>query len=184
MTADTREVGASTAHSVAEELAWGPSHPCYPHLNSHVPLTAPEYVSTRLIRIRRDWMVKGDLAPTFSNLYPEILDPMMPEDQFRTVIAKVNETLVATFDPYSPRNWIDGFLGLVTGWVWEDLGLAGVKSQLKGLETWLEKWNQEYGAREGVRIISLRRTGYMTLDIQIPDPQVRVIGEEERDDQT
>jgi hypothetical protein len=31
-----------------------------------------------------------------------------------------------------------------------------------------------------VRIIPLRRTGYMNLDIVIPDPQVRVVGDEEQ----
>ncbi|KKY21549.1 hypothetical protein UCRPC4_g03653 [Phaeomoniella chlamydospora] len=179
MTADTHDQ-AESSPSVAEELAWGPQHPCFPHPNPHVPLNSPEYETTRIIRIRRDWMVKGDLAPTFSNLYPEILDPMMPEDQFRSLVSKVNETLTAAFDPYSARNMVDSVLGLLTGWVWDDLGLASVKSRLKALEAWVEQWNMQYGVREGVKIIPLRRTGYTTLDIQIPDPQVRVIGEDDR----
>ncbi len=62
-----------TQGEVGEE--WGPQHPCYPHLNPHVPVDSHEYVTTRIIRIRRDWLLEGDLAPTFSNLYPEILDP-------------------------------------------------------------------------------------------------------------
>lgn len=165
---------------VAEELAWGPSHPCFPHLNSHVPLNSPEYESTRIIRIRRDWMVRGDLAPTYSNLYPEILDPALPEHEFRTIIHHINKTLVEAFDPYSMRNILDGFLGLVTGWVWEDFGMAGVKGKLKRLEQWIEDWNRRNGEREGVKVIPLRRTGYMNLDIQIPDPQLKVVGEDER----
>ncbi|KAI9929895.1 hypothetical protein ASPWEDRAFT_102828 [Aspergillus wentii DTO 134E9] len=163
---------------VAEELAWGPAHPCYPHINPHVPIGSHEYMTTRIIRIKRDWMVKGDLAPTFSNLYPEILDPLLPEHEFRNVIATVNDELVKAFDPFSLRNWIDGALGLVTGWIWEDIGAPGIKSHLKQLETWLDRWNKEVGAKDGVRIWSLRRTGYMSLDIQIPDPKVGIIHSE------
>jgi hypothetical protein len=164
---------------VAEELAWGPAHPCFPHVNPHVPLSSEEYTSTRIIRIRRDWMVKGDLAPTFSNLYPEILDPLLPEQEFRRIIAKINTELIKAFDPFSLRNWFDSALGLVTGWIWDDLGLSGIKSHLRRLEEWLDKWNREVGAKEGVRIWSLRRTAYMTLDIQIPDPKVGLVGGED-----
>ena len=165
---------------VAEELAWGPSHPCFPHLNSHVPVSSPEYESTRIIRVRRDWMIRGDLAPAYSNLYPEILDPSLPEHEFRTLIHYINKTLVDAFDPYSIRNTLDGLLGLVTGWLWEDLGLTGAKGRLKRLEQWIEDWNRTNGEREGVKVIPLRRTGYMNLDIQIPDPQLKVVGEDER----
>ncbi|CEF85011.1 unnamed protein product [Fusarium graminearum] len=159
---------------------WGPQHPCYPHRNPHVPVDSPEYTSTRIIRIRRDWLIKGDLAPTFSNLYPEILDPAgLSEQEFRRIIEKLNGELVPAFDPYSARNIIDSLLGLVTGWVWDDMGLTGAKSRLNNLEKWIEQWNCEMektmGAEDGVmppKIMPLRQTGYMTLDIQIPDPEI------------
>ena len=164
---------------VAEELAWGPAHPCFPHPNPHVPIGSQEYVATRIIRIRRDWMVKGDLAPTYSNLYPEILDPLLSEQEFRRVIATVNDELIKAFDPFRLRNWIDGALGLVTGWLWEDLGGPAIKRHLQNVETWIENWNREVGAKDGVRIWSLRRTAYMSLDIQIPDPKVGIIQNED-----
>jgi hypothetical protein len=123
-------------------------------------------------------MVKGDLAPTFSNLYPEILDPLLPEQEFRTVIAKLNKDLVAAFNPYNGRNWIDNVIGLLTGWIWDDIGANGIKSRLKSVEQWLEDWNQKVGALEGVKIWSLRSTGYMSLDIQIPDPKVGLVESE------
>lgn len=173
-----RASGGGGEADVAEELAWGPAHPCFPHLNPHVPIHSEEYETTRIIRIRRDWMIKGDLAPTFSNLYPEILDPLLPEQEFRRIIAKVNSELIKAFDPFSLRNWIDGALGLLTGWVWEDLGAPAVKHRLRRLEEWLENWNREVGAKEGVKIWSLRRTAYMSLDIQIPDPKVGIVGSE------
>ncbi|EXJ63105.1 hypothetical protein A1O7_03550 [Cladophialophora yegresii CBS 114405] len=164
---------------VAEELAWGPSHPCFPHVNPHVPLNSREYTATRIIRVRRDWMVAGDLAPTFSNIYPEILDPLMQEVEFRYVIEHINQTLCQAYDPFSAWNWFDGILGVLTGWFWEDFRPWGIKGALNGLEEWLEDWNHTVGARDGVKIIPLRRTGYLCLDVQIPDPQVRIVGEDE-----
>ncbi|KAF7550418.1 hypothetical protein G7046_g8025 [Stylonectria norvegica] len=159
---------------------WGPQHPCYPHLNPHVPVDSAEYANTRIIRIRRDWLVEGDLAPTFSNLYPEILDPAgFTEQEFRRVIEKLNGELVPAFNPYSFRSLLDSTLGLVTGWLWDDFGLTGIKSRLNNLEKWIDKWNLEVektmGSEDGAmvpKLISLRRTGYMTLDIQIPDPEI------------
>ncbi|KAN0067306.1 Golgin subfamily A member 7/ERF4 family domain containing protein [Elaphomyces granulatus] len=168
----------TSGEDLAEEFTWGPAHPCFPHLNPHVPVSSDEYVTTRVIRVRRDWMVKGDLAPTFSNLYPEVLDPLLPEQEFRRVISKVNEALITAFDPFSLRNWFDCAIGLLTGWIWDDLGVGGIKGQLRRLEDWLENWNREVGAKEGVRIWSLRRTAYLCLDIQIPDPKLGVVASE------
>jgi hypothetical protein len=157
---------------------WGPQHPCYPHLNPHVPVDSPEYVNTRIIRIRRDWLLEGDLAPTFSNLYPEILDPAgVSEQEFRRVVEKLNAELVPTFTPYSWRNIVDGVLGVATGWLWEDFGLTGVKTRLRNLEKWIEQWNLEMektvGADEGVippKIVPLRQTGYMTVCFWVCPP--------------
>ncbi|KAF6830524.1 hypothetical protein CPLU01_07323 [Colletotrichum plurivorum] len=179
-------ISSSNSSIMGEELPpdlgeeWGPQHPCFPHLNPHVPIDSPEYNNTRIIRIRRDWLIEGDLAPTFSNLYPEILDPAgLSEQEFRRIIDKLNGELIPIFSPYNWRNILDGMLGLVTGWLWDDLGFTGVKARLKRLELWIDKWNKEMEKTVGneditmaPRIISLRRTGYMTLDIQIPDPEI------------
>ncbi|KAI0024591.1 Golgin subfamily A member 7/ERF4 family-domain-containing protein [Xylariomycetidae sp. FL0641] len=161
---------------------WGPQHPCFPHMNPHVPIDSPEYNSTRIIRIRRDWLLEGDLAPTFSNIYPEILDPAgVSEQEFRRVVEKLNGELVPIFSPSDWRNILDGILGVLTGWVWDDFGLTSAKRRLKNLESWIERWNEQMektvGSEEGSmapRIIPLRRTGYMNLDIQIPDPEISV----------
>lgn len=152
---------------------WGPQHPCYPHLNPHVPVDSVEYATTRIIRVRRDWLMHGDLAPAFSNLYPEILDPAgVSEPEFRRIIEKLNGELAPAFDPYSLRNVADSVLGVVTGWLWEDLGLTAVKKRLAALEKWIENWNTEMektmSHEEGLiapRIISLRQTGYMTVSL-------------------
>lgn len=154
---------------VGEE--WGPQHPCFPHLNPHVPINSPEYTATRIIRIKRDWLVEGDLAPTFSNLYPEILDPAgVSEQEFRRIIEKLNGELVPAFNAYHWRNILDGTLGLLTGWIWDDMGFTYTKRKLSVLEGWIEKWNLEMektiGSEDSIlapKIVPLRRTGYMNV---------------------
>ncbi|KAF2263911.1 hypothetical protein CC78DRAFT_263228 [Lojkania enalia] len=179
-TASANGDGEGNADDNESEFPWGPSHPCFPHLNPHVPLNSPLYENTRIIRIKRDWMVKGDLAPTFANLYPEILDPLIPEDSFRDIIKKVNDSLVHAFNPLGFRAWLDAVMGVATFWLWDDAGLTAVKRQLADLEKWLDDWNRKVGEKEGVRIIPLRRTGYLTLDIQIPDPHIGELGTDSR----
>ena len=129
-------------------------------------------------------MVVGDLAPCFSNTYPEILEPWVSEADFRLLIKGVNERLIEAFNPMGWRAWVDAGLGLATGWLWEDFGGAGVKKRCKAAEEFVEQWN---GARKQgvekeededlVRAIPLRRTGYLSLDIQIPDPKVGIAEE-------
>ncbi|KAL9133843.1 MAG: hypothetical protein Q9175_004979 [Cornicularia normoerica] len=185
-----REFRASTprhslqASPTKSNLAWGPSHPCYPHPNPHIPLTSPLHSTTRIIRIPRDWMIEGDLAPTFSHTYPEVLDPWVSELDFRDLITRVNEGLVTAFSPYGWRAWVDAVLGVATGWIYEDLGFAGVKKGAKDVELLIEEWNGQ--RRKGldkedeelVKAIPLRRTGYLCLDIQIPDPHVGAVEDE------
>ena len=131
-------------------------------------------------------MVAGDLAPTFSNTYPEILEPWISEADFRMLVKGINERLVAAFSPYGWQAWVDVLLGLATGWIWDDLGFAGVKKKVRGVEAFIEQWNGQ--RRNGLekeedaelrRGIPLRRTGYLSLDIQIPDPHVGMVDETE-----
>ncbi|ELR10074.1 hypothetical protein GMDG_04475 [Pseudogymnoascus destructans 20631-21] len=57
---------------------------CFPHLNPYVPTDSVAYANTRIIRIPRDWMIAGDLAPTFSATYPELLgEAGLGEAEFR-----------------------------------------------------------------------------------------------------
>lgn len=158
----------------ADDEEWGPQHPCFPHLNPHVPIDSPEYVNTRIIRIKRDWLIKGDLAPTFSNMYPEILDPAgLSEVEFRRVIEKLNSELITIFNPSNVRNILDSVLGLMTGWLWDDMGFTYAKARLAALERWIERWNKEMektaktaGGDDSMippRIMPLRQTAYMSV---------------------
>ena len=121
-----------------DETPWGPQHPCFPHPNPHVALLSPLYESTRIIRIQRDWMIHGDLAPAFSNVYPEILEGYVPEDRFRALITKVNQTLEFIYLPTRARNLFDTTMGLLTGWIYDDLGLGAANKALDRLEVWIQ----------------------------------------------
>lgn len=147
-------------------------------------------------------MITGDLAPTFSNIYPEILDPWVSEQDFRILIQTVNDGLIKAFKPGGWRAWVDTVLGVATGWLWEDIGAAAVKTQVRKVEGFIEDWNggrEGRSGEDGAKVVPLRRTGYLSvswkilpllsfpgiphakrnpvapilqLDIQIPDPHV------------
>lgn len=116
------------------------------------------------------------------------------EEKFRGCIARVNRALMEVYMPAgvsgvvkgqggqgggdirgnsSGRNLLDGVLGLLTGWVWDDIGLLGIKSGAERVENVLRGVNKEL-EHEGLeaRWISLRGTAYLSLDIQITTPQI------------
>jgi hypothetical protein len=139
-------------------------------------MSSPLYESTRVIRIQRDWLVAGDLYPALQNLYPEILADWLTEAEFRTVIETLNPMLKQAFEPNTWGSWFDALMGVATGFLWDNFGWTGVKRGVRDMERWVEGWNIE-AEREGreARLIDLRRTGFMSLDIQIPDPQIDVV---------
>ncbi|KAK3053921.1 hypothetical protein LTR09_005201 [Extremus antarcticus] len=157
----------------SEEFIWGPSHPCFPHPNPHCAPGSHEAETTRVIRVRRDWLAAGDLYPQYANLYPEILDPMVTEPEFRLLITTLNSRLKEAFDPFSTRAYVDAVMGVVTGYIWEDIGMTGAKRGWREVERWVEKWNlaREREAR-GVSVVFGRGTGGMGLDFVIPDPGI------------
>ncbi|KAF3901780.1 hypothetical protein AA313_de0204402 [Arthrobotrys entomopaga] len=189
--------GASSMHSESS-TSWDPTHPCYPHVNPHVPPNSPLAESTKIIRIPRDFMIHGDTSPAFSNTYPKILEPYLAEDRFRRIIKAINAELYEAFNPWNWRNWVDASMGVLTLWFAEDIFGTETKRRLKRIEAFLEEQNREMEevlerlrkgeiadeergeTRDGedgpvpisglAKLIPLRRTGYMNLDIQIPNP--------------
>ncbi|KAF2860936.1 hypothetical protein K470DRAFT_257484 [Piedraia hortae CBS 480.64] len=163
----------TSPNSDETDFVWGTSHPCFPHPNPYCAMSSEAYNSTRIIRVKRDYLVAGDLYPQFANLYPEILDPLVTDAEFRVLIAEINARLKKVYDPFQARAWVDAALGLMTGFLWDDLGWTGKKSGEKRLTTWIEGWNLEK-EREGkmVRVMDLRKSGLMALEFVIPDPEM------------
>lgn len=164
------------------DFEWGPQHPCFPHPNPHCEPDTREAQETRVIRVKRDYLIAGDLYPQYANLYPEILDPLVTDDEFRIVIGRVNEIMEQAFSPDTVRAWVDAILGIATGYFWEDLGFTGVRSGEKEMEGYIYQWNQER-EKEGrdVRLVQPRTTGFMTLDFVVPDPGIDIAVEENSD---
>ncbi|KAI5806461.1 Golgin subfamily A member 7/ERF4 family-domain-containing protein [Peziza echinospora] len=152
-----------------DDDGWDHFHPCFPHPNPHVPIDSPLAATTRIIRIPRNYMMYGDNAPAYSIIYPDLLKAYMTEEEFRQIIDTVNEMLRKAFDPWNPWNWVDAVVGVLTLWMWEEVWPTYVKRRLREVERVLEEWNERL-AGDGVKVVALRRTGYINLDIQIPDP--------------
>lgn len=137
-----------------------------------------------MIRVKRDYLIAGDLYPQFANLYPEILDPLVTDDEFRDLILHINAILLKAFSPYTFRAWADAILGVATGYFWDDLGFTGAKAGEKLLEGWIAMWNEER-QKEGrqVKLIGPRTTGFMSLDFVIPDPGIDIAAESDDEEE-
>ena len=73
----------------------------------------------------------------------------------------VNERVIRVADPWNWRNWSLVLLGLLTGWISDDLGFGAGKAGWREVEGWVEGWNR--GREVGVRVWPLRRTGFLNV---------------------
>lgn len=161
-----------------DEAEWGPSHPCFPHLNPYVPVGSPDYQKTRILRVERTYTEANDLYPVFKSIYPEVIDPHLSEPEFHSMVRHLNGMLKDAFSPATSRAALDAVLGVATGFLWDDFGQTGVKKGVKAIETYIDEWNvQKQREQREVRLIPLRKSGFMTLDIQIPDPKLDELDE-------
>lgn len=176
--AHSEDSGEETGH------VWGPSHPCFPHPNPHCDPRGEEARTTRVIRVRRDWLVAGDLYPQYATVYPEILEPFVTHQDFIFLLSNINARLKTAFDPFTTRAGVDAVLGVATGFIWEDLGLTRCKAEVKKLDMFMEGWNreQERQGKEG-RVVLLRQTGFTALDFVVPDPGIDIVPEGQMDPQ-
>nr|POE76186.1 ras modification protein erf4 [Quercus suber] len=166
-----------------DEFAWGPAHPCFPHPNPHCAVDSAEAQSTRVIRVKRDWLAAGDLYPQYANLYPEILAPLVSDEEFRFVVSTLNAQLKRVFDPNTPRARVDSLLGALTGYLWEDVGLTGAHAGMRTVERFLEEWNAERVKQSRpVRVVMVRTTGFMSLDFVVPLSSLPLMDGDDDDD--
>ncbi|KAI9687562.1 MAG: hypothetical protein M1822_002172 [Bathelium mastoideum] len=207
LTASTRIIRIRrdyTAVFPPESTSFSPSKP------SATITTAPRHPSSS----PKSPQPVSDRVPAFTNLYPEILAPWVSEPAFRTLLDGVNSRYAKAFNPFSWRALVDLLLGLLTLWLWEDLGFTRVRMGVTEVEKFVEGWNaerrmeaeaaairiseQDEGhertveeamtrgeasggvVQEGdyARVINPRRTGFLCLDIEIPDPGIGAIEDE------
>ena len=144
---------------------------------------------TRIIRIPREFSTNNDLYPQFSTFYPGTepgaLTPAdgggltsasplrlyLSESELHEIVSTVNTRLEAALSPYHWQNVVDHCLNLVCCWLLELVRDPYVKRRLRELETAVAETNARLAAEgKPVRVISPLRTGYLSLDIEIPRP--------------
>ncbi|CAH2351150.1 ras modification protein Erf4p [[Candida] railenensis] len=109
------------------------------------------------------------------------LTPLVPDlitsDELILIVTRINRELYEAFDPYSVWNALDNILELITGTFYSKIVNTFIfethcKRKLAQLELYIEELNKKYSNIEGkgFKIISLRRSAYLSLDIEIPRP--------------
>lgn len=109
------------------------------------------------------------------------LTPLVPDliasDELVSIVTRINRDLFEAFDPYSVWNVLDNILELITGTFYSKIVNTFIfdthcKRKLAQLELYIEELNKKYSLKDGkgFKIISLRRSAYLSLDIEIPRP--------------
>lgn len=144
---------------------------------------------TRIIRIPREFSANNDLYPQFSTFYPGTepgalttedgggltsLSPLrlyLTDSELHEIVSVINTHLAEALSPYRWQNVLDHCLNMMFCWLLDRVRDPYVKRRLRDLETTVEDMNIRLSARgQPVRIISPLRTGYLSLDIEIPRP--------------
>lgn len=145
----------------------------------------------RVVRIPREFAAKGDLVPQFSTWFPgtepgaletEIpalamtsasplriwLDP----SEVAKVVKTVNGILEEALSPYKWTNVFDSLMDVFCCWTWSKyLAGSNTKRKLKELERFLDTENEKLRKNNvPVRYIQPERSGFLSFDVEIPDP--------------
>ncbi|KAK9369736.1 Golgin subfamily A member 7/ERF4 family-domain-containing protein [Lipomyces kononenkoae] len=143
--------------------------------NPHVPADSTCRSCTRIVRIHRDYVYPREInIPAFSPVFPGYpLSVFMTESEFLDLVHEVNDQLDQAFCPMSVGNVLDGCIGVVTCWLWEYVFTSYHIRKASELESFIERLNEDVYKARGMKVISPRRTGYLSLDIQVPYPFIR-----------
>ncbi|CAK7896825.1 ras modification protein ERF4 [[Candida] anglica] len=107
------------------------------------------------------------------------LTPLIPdlisEQKYIEIVERINLYLLNAFNPYNIYNAIEGLLDIMTGTLYSRIFNNYVreshcKRNLMELESYVNNTNMQLEP-QGIKIISPRRSGYLSLDIQIPRPK-------------
>ena len=157
------------------------SYPCFSNV---LPGSEPAAITNTVDGLQfvprglcRDGQVYG-----FSSVSP--LSRYFTNEEFKPIIDHINGILETMYTV--PNNWAnyrDIILGFITLGLWyilfssssflKSVGtrLGGDESRLNELESYIESLNRsEKFRRNGIRIVSPRRSGFLSLDFEIPRP--------------
>lgn len=146
--------------------------------------------ATRIVRIPREFERFGDLVPQFSTAWPGTepgalvpsnennqlssatpLGIFLSPEELAPVVATINLFLREALSPYSVRNVVEALASAVTCWTLELVWEPYTKRRLGDMERYVEQVNEEWAAAgKRVRIVSPLRSGYLSLDVEIPVP--------------
>ncbi|ODQ63524.1 hypothetical protein NADFUDRAFT_53191 [Nadsonia fulvescens var. elongata DSM 6958] len=131
-----------------------------------------------IIRIPRDYAHYGDAFPQFitdftGNNFPNELRSLFsnPQDMI-DLITHINQELQESLSASNPVIIIQALMGLLTCWISDTIlastGWEWSKWKLKRLDKWIEGVNERMVC-EGIcgRIIPLRWSGYLSLDVEV-----------------
>lgn len=103
-----------------------------------------------------------------TTLWTPLIPEHISEQKLLEVVTTINSYLAKAYSPYAAETVIENAIDIATGG-WYSLlsGTSHTKRQLEALEKYVEATNGELRA---IKIISPRRSGFLSLDIQIPTP--------------
>ncbi|KAK9479127.1 Golgin subfamily A member 7/ERF4 family-domain-containing protein [Lipomyces japonicus] len=137
-----------------------------------LPQQAVTTTTSRIVRIHRDYVFASDSStPAFRLDFPGYpLSVFVSRSEFHDIMLEINDRLQEAFAPGSWPNFMDNVIGFLTCWISESVYMSFHQRKLMELEHFVHQVNESILATRGVKIISPRLTGYLSLDIQVPYP--------------
>lgn len=141
-----------------------------PQFSSYLPGTEP----ASLKQAENEFTVVGkyDYSAFGSSSCPPLIPKYLSEAEYKQIIGDINEYLLEAFSPYNWKVALENFLDVATGTLYSKLFnrfIVGNTSQtkLQQLETFVqEEINQRLLKNRDIRVISPRRSGYLSVSIR------------------
>ncbi len=104
----------------------------------------------------------------YSSISP--LNLYLSKDEFQEIIFQINNYCNLIFNPFQFKNLLFNSIAFLTLWIGENLFTDPSKKALKDLDLFIDKINEEKLKLKQIKLISPRRSGFLSLDFQIPRP--------------
>ncbi|AMD20327.1 HDL417Wp [Eremothecium sinecaudum] len=144
----------------------------YPYFSEYLPGNEPAALrSTNDSGFNPFGIYDGQL---FGKTSLSPLSNYLTAEQFREIVSEINEYLREGYQVHPYISILHNVADALTFNIWSRLfGLFSSESPLQRLEEYIEQVNERSLFKDnGLRMISLRRSGYLSLDIEIPKPEL------------